>query len=400
MHEPANNNNYRIAWVISGDEVYGVRTAIRNLMSGLEQQGHTVAAIAIGEGALADELDAEGRMITRLRAEPPRRVGRSWKRRIPYMYLNWRRSRTLIAPVAKALQEWNATAAHVLWPTLMPIAGAAAKHARIPCFWEMPNIVGNTYPFALNRRYLQWTCHRLRVQPLSNSAYTARTLGDKPVKPIVLYLGVDQQRFDPDDTTPHPAIRDAAAGRPVFGVAARIDPTKGQMVLVQAIALLAPEQRPLLAIIGGPTEDPHAEAIRQEAARLGLQRDIIFTGPLAEVEAAYAAIDVLVNACLIPEAFGLTVIEAMLMRRPVLAHALGGPTETVRPGHTGWLVKDPSPQGFAEAFRTALAHRDRWPEMGRAGRDRALAEFTIEAETRRYLAALQDRLSSRPPPAP
>lgn len=390
--------NYRIAWVISGDEVYGVKTAILNLMQGLEAAGHAVGAVAIGDGSLADELEASGRIIERLRVEPPRRFGRSWKRRIAFMYRNWHRSRTLVPRVARALASWDATAAHVLWPILMPVAGAAAQRTAIPCFWEMPNIVGNTYPFQINRRYIQWTCHRLAVQPLSNSAFTASTLGSRPVKPIVMHLGVDPARFDPAAIAPAPALADAR--RPVFGVFARIDPTKGQLALVQALARIEPQHRPTLAIVGGPLDDEHARHIKSEARRLGVDGAVTFTGPVTDVERFYAAVDVVVNARTEPEPFGLTVVEAMLMSKPVLAHAVGGPAETIVDSVTGWHVPGCTPEDFANAIRRALRERERWRALGDAGRQRALTEFTIEAETRRYLAALEARLITPPPPAP
>ncbi len=57
-----------------------------------------------------------------------------------------------------------------------------------------------------------------------------------------------------------------------------------------------------------------------------------------QVEAVYAAIDVVVLPAIYLEVFGLVVAEAMSSGRPVLVTDCGGPAEQVADGVDGWIV--------------------------------------------------------------
>ena len=88
--------------------------------------------------------------------------------------------------------------------------------------------------------------------------------------------------------------------------------------------------------------------------------------------------DVILSARLTAEPFGLTVIEAMAMRRPVLAHGAGGPGETILDGETGWLIDAPTPEAFAQGLRRMMDDRGRWGEMGLAAEAHVRSNFSEE----------------------
>jgi glycosyltransferase involved in cell wall biosynthesis len=78
--------------------------------------------------------------------------------------------------------------------------------------------------------------------------------------------------------------------------------------------------------------------------------EVVLTGELADPKPAYAAMDVFVLPSAQPEPFGGVVLEAMAMRRPVVATAIGGSVDQVVDGETGFLV----PPGDAGG----------WPRVG------------------------------------
>ena len=104
------------------------------------------------------------------------------------------------------------------------------------------------------------------------------------------------------------------------------------------------------------------------------------------------------NSRLGAEPYGLTIVEAMLMQRPVLAYATGGPSETIEDERTGWLIQSPSVTAYQEGIKRALAARSEWAEMGCYARDRALRLFSLQESARAYAAILEQapRRRARP----
>ena len=71
---------------------------------------------------------------------------------------------------------------------------------------------------------------------------------------------------------------------------------------------------------------------------LGIADRVRIIGQIEDMPAALMLADVVVHASTEAEAFGRVVIEAQAMGRPVIATNLGGPSETVAHGVTGWLT--------------------------------------------------------------
>jgi glycosyltransferase involved in cell wall biosynthesis len=172
----------------------------------------------------------------------------------------------------------------------------------------------------------------------------------------------------------------------VAAIFARIEPVKGQDLVWKAMIELIQQDHDLhLLLIGGPTDGGFANELRGIAETHGVATRLHFAGWTNEPQRYYEAVDFAVNATLIPEGFGLSVVEAMLMGRPVLVHALGGPAETVIDGTTGWHVPEATVDAFAAALRQTMRDRSRWTEMGEAARIHALEKFSVSAFVSRVL---------------
>jgi glycosyltransferase involved in cell wall biosynthesis len=66
-------------------------------------------------------------------------------------------------------------------------------------------------------------------------------------------------------------------------------------------------------------------------------------------------------------------------------------------GRAGMLVDRIDVEGWREALRTALADRDDWPALGRAGRERAAEHYTVSAMADAYQAAIDAVLAGPEP---
>ncbi|MGL4558693.1 MAG: glycosyltransferase, partial [Afipia sp.] len=90
------------------------------------------------------------------------------------------------------------------------------------------------------------------------------------------------------------------------------------------------------------------------------------------------------------EPFGLSVLEASAMGRPIVAFAGGGIPEIVTDGETGWLVREDSIEGFATVLRRAADDTAKGVDYGANARLLAESSFTIEKMCAGYAAVYRE----------
>jgi glycosyltransferase involved in cell wall biosynthesis len=88
-------------------------------------------------------------------------------------------------------------------------------------------------------------------------------------------------------------------------------------------------------------------------------------------------------------------LEAMACAVPVVSTNVGGPNETVVDGETGFLVPPRDPDALAQAVRRLLDDPDLRARMGRAGRARVLARFTVGHYSAKVATALDAIVARR-----
>jgi glycosyltransferase involved in cell wall biosynthesis len=340
--------------------------------------------LSLGDGVFADELEACGERVRRLSVGGVGKIEGSVVSRLGALRRMERLSRRWAPAVAAALREEGSDFVQVRWPNLVSLAGRAGRSAGVPTLWLMCNAVGDSLPLGVQRRYYGRVCRREGVLAVGNSRYTAATVGRVPR--THMYLGVDTGAFDPRRSF---GLTRASVGLPdggvVVGVFGRLSWEKGQDRAIAALSRLGSAGSGVtLLFVGGGRDGGAEERLRREAARLGVGGRVVFAGEVDDPAAYYALADVTMNCRIDAEPFGFSVVESLLMERPVIAHALGGPAETVRDGVDGWHTGSASADALAAGIGRALVDRPRWGEMGEAGRRRALSVFSLEAFGRRF----------------
>jgi glycosyltransferase involved in cell wall biosynthesis len=150
----------------------------------------------------------------------------------------------------------------------------------------------------------------------------------------------------------------------------RLSEQKGFGVLMEAAAILRRQGVPFtLTILGDGELRPELEAA---IARNDLKDAVILAG---WAEAARVREEICRARALVMASFaeGLPVVmmEALALRRPVIATHVAGIPELVEPGVNGWLVPAGSPEALAEAMKAALTASDEELEkMGAVGAGR------------------------------
>ena len=177
----------------------------------------------------------------------------------------------------------------------------------------------------------------------------------------------------------------------------RLTDWKGQLVAIEALGLLSPEEREaLVLVLAGDAQGRKAYVEKLEDAVITrhLDRGVIISEHLTDMPAAYLASDIVLAPSTRPEAFGRVAAEASAMGRPVIVADHGGGRETVIEGETGARVEPGNAQSLAGAIRALLSIG---PEaragMGRAGQAHVRAHFSkrgLQAATLAVYKSLLD----------
>jgi 1,4-alpha-glucan branching enzyme len=131
-------------------------------------------------------------------------------------------------------------------------------------------------------------------------------------------------------------------------------------------------------MIGG---GPKAEALKQHAEATGYMDDIHFTGYVPTVYPFLPAFDVAVFPSLW-EGFGLTPVEAMIAKVPVVASDIPVFREII--GDGGILVESKNPTQIAAGVTSLLSDGEKSEEIGKRGYERATSEYAIGRTVREY----------------
>ncbi|MCZ6694905.1 MAG: glycosyltransferase [Acidobacteria bacterium] len=187
----------------------------------------------------------------------------------------------------------------------------------------------------------------------------------------------------------------AAPGERLVGTVGRlIEPKKGIPVFLAAARQIAEKLPDVRFVVVG--DGPARELLEERATSQGVAHRTTFAGERRDIPRVMDALDLLVQPSNW-EGFGLTLLEAMAVGRPVVATRVGGIPEVVLDGQTGTLVPPGDPTALAAACLDLLSDGERAARFGEAGRDRARAEFSIDRlvnDTAALYRELHDRTRS------
>lgn len=164
-----------------------------------------------------------------------------------------------------------------------------------------------------------------------------------------------------------------SAGAPLVVCAARLEQEKDVASLITAMKTVQETVPSARCLIAG--EGSEKAALQAQIDSLGLRECMTLLGFRTDAAALMAAADVFVLPSL-AEPFGLVLLEAMALARPVVATRAGGPTEIVVDGETGFLVPPSSPDALAEAVKMLFADLPLRRRMGERGHARFEKLFT------------------------
>ena len=204
------------------------------------------------------------------------------------------------------------------------------------------------------------------------------------VNVITIGNGVDASRFTPRSPSERKVMRQLL-GIPgdakVVGIVGRMVREKGYPEFLQAAVTLAKQHTDAyFLLVGSRLSSDHSESIDDDLlkAREVLGDRLITTGFRNDTPDLIGVMDVF---CLPSHREGMprTIIEAMMMAKPVVATDIRGAREEVISGVTGLLIPTRSSTRLAEAIGELLGNPVMAAKMGNNGRMRAL-NYYVEAK--------------------
>jgi len=205
------------------------------------------------------------------------------------------------------------------------------------------------------------------------------TSSPSPSKITLCHPGVDAQRFTPVDAR-FLRERYGLQNKPIILSLTRMVARKNLAALIDAMPLVHRSiPNAVLVLCGG---GPEYDSLKAQSLTLGLSDSVFFPGRIAETEMAahYCLGDVFALPALQPEGdiegFGIVFLEAAAYGIAVLAGRSGGIPDAVKDGETGILVNPKRLEEIANGLIALLGNPLRLKEMGHAGRQRVLSQFT------------------------
>ena len=275
--------------------------------------------------------------------------------------------------LGRLLRAWRPDVAVSWMPKAHLYTGPVARLLRVPALWFQHGLPSASDPIDRAVALLPARCV---LAPSRTVAAAQREMW--PHRTVhVAYPGVELYGGEP--ARPRELLEPLGipGDAPIAGLVARLQRWKGVHVLVEAVPdLLRSHPEAHVVVVGGdhPLEPGYRQEVQQLARRLGVHERVHLVGYQPDSERWMRAFDVVVHAS-DNEPFGLVVIEAMALAKPVVAGAAGGPSEVVRDGVEGFLVPYGDSAMLAERVGRLLSDRELAARMGRAAAERA-AELT------------------------
>lgn len=382
----------KILGLISGTEGYGIRRAWLGLSDQFRKKSVDICFASVNEGNLSYELQENDFEVNILLQEKLKNI-KSGKMKIFYLIYRVFLQLFLIPKLIKVIKKNKAKVVLFRSPMEVMLMGVVSKLMGIHSYWLMPNSVSNNYPLDLNRKIYRFIFKYCNVTPIANSQYTLSTLGQVP-NGTYTHLGIDPDSFVySEEKNKFYRSRFKLKGDDILiGIFARMTREKGQALMIDAIHSLGEKASNVhLLVCGAGSDKGYQKEIEDKVKVYNLSDRVHLMGAVNNVTDYYSACDIVANTRLDAEPFGFSVIEAMMMGIPVLAHKLGGPGETVIDDVTGWHIEAPSKEAFMYALEKALLSKDKWVVYGENAKKKALADFSSLKMTNNILNILSNR---------
>ena len=298
-------------------------------------------------------------------------------------------SPSLVVEMSRRRHSQDVIHVHMPDPMAAVAIWATRPESRVVVHWHS-DVVRQRRAQTLYRPLQDWLLARADAVIATSDAY-AHASGALS-KVTVVPIGLSDRRF-PSLGAPEAVSRIRGRWRHVVFALGRMTYYKGFDVLVQAARELPDDCG---VIIGGHGE--RLEVLRRQVVLQGLQDRVLLPGhiPDDELPSYFAACDVFcMPSTLRAEAYGVAMVEAMAVGRPVVASDIAGSGVpwVNQHGRTGLNVPVGDSSALAAALTRLLVDDGLRRQLARGARHRYEEEFSAARMTQRVLALYRELLA-------
>jgi glycosyltransferase involved in cell wall biosynthesis len=283
----------------------------------------------------------------------------------------------------------------ISWMWLAHLTGGlAALMAGIPALWYQQEIPDG-------KNFLKRLVNLMPARgviTITKAIQQAQSQLSQELPVHLVYPGVGLERFDPEVLL-SPLEAKQKLGLPiigpVIGIVGRLQRWKGMHVLVQAMPKVLQQYPDAHCVLVGGKHDlepDYEDFLKYQIATLNLGDRVITTGLQRNVPEWMQAMDVCIHAS-DNEPFGLVIIEAMALSKPVIAGNAGGPTEIITDSVNGLLTPYGDADGLAIAILRYLDNPEFACHLGTAARKRAL-DFSTQRYAENFINTVRSAVAT------
>ena len=292
--------------------------------------------------------------------------------------------------LAKIIDENAIDIVHLHWTKDIPIA-VLAKHLskQKPKLAQTRNMTMTRFKDDFYHRHLYKNID-LMLPVTKQVAGQIERFIPEAIRPKVevLYMGTDEIEVLNEEALETFRVEHGMDGTFAVGLVGRIEESKGQYLLIEAIALLRQKEINVQAFfVGHAMEEGYIDSLKAKAEASGIASAVNFLGFMKKPAHFMQACDAMVLAtpC---ETFGLVVIEAMAAKTAMIATKQCGPLEIIEDGVDGLLFEN----GDVESLASKIEQLTSDSALTQRMTDKALEVVKERFETDRQFVKLSDLL--------
>lgn len=328
----------KICYVIGTLEVGGTEKQLLQLIRRMDREKFMPVVIAFRGGVLKEEFERTVKVIV---------VGKRWK--IDLFFLI-----RLISIIRKEkpdiLQTFMFTS-----NTWGRIAGILSGVPVLISCERSTDLWKKNYHFLIDR-ILGFFTDKIVCNSYSVKNHYEKMLGQISRKLIVIRNGMDFEEFFVGNV-----MKPQKKKGKIVLTASRLSYEKGIQFFVEAAKIILEEKKDVRFLIAG--EGPLRKTLEEFVKKCCIQDNVTFTGYIKDIQNLIAQSDIVVLPSLW-EGLPNIVIEAMAMKKPVVATDVGGTNEIIRDGENGFLVPPGNSVKLAEKIMLLLLNENIAKEFG------------------------------------